>query len=79
LFYLEPSMAMAYLLGHRFFILTNLEQFILYWRDLVRLYGFEAKCTSVRAININVEEGATNREKTFKNLTEQVKKMVKEE
>ena len=46
----EASMAMACLLGHRFSTLTMLEQFIPYQQDLVRLYGFESKCASVRAI-----------------------------
>ncbi len=49
-------MAMACLLGHRFTTLTMLQQFIPYQQDLVRYYGFEAKCASVRAINVNVEE-----------------------
>ena len=48
----ESSMAMACLLGHRFTTLTMLQQFIPYQQDLVRYYGFEAKCASVRAINI---------------------------
>ncbi len=62
----ESSMAMACLLGHRFTTLTMLQQFIPYQQDLVRYYGFEAKCASVRAININVEECAINREKTLR-------------
>ena len=40
----EASMAMACLLGHRFTTLTMLQQFIPYQQDLVRLFGFEAKC-----------------------------------
>lgn len=75
----ESSMAMACLLGHRFSTLTMLEQFIPYQQDLVRLYGFEAKCASVRAININVEEAATDRERALRDLTGQVKKIVEED
>jgi allantoin racemase len=75
----ESSMAMACLLGHRFSTLTMLEQFIPYQQDLVRLYGFEAKCASVRAININVEEAATDRDRTLRELTGQVKKIVSED
>ena len=75
----EASMAMACLLGHRFSTLTMLEQFIPYQQDLVRLYGFEAKCASVRAININVEEAATDRERTLRDLTARVKKIVEED
>lgn len=72
----EASMAMACLLGHRFSTLTMLEQFIPYQQDLVRLYGFESKCASVRAININVEEAATHRERALRDLSVQVKELV---
>jgi allantoin racemase len=75
----ESSMAMACLLGHRFTTLTMLEQFIPYQQDLVRTYGFEAKCASVRAININVEEAATDRDRTLRDLTAQVMKITKED
>ncbi len=75
----EASMAMACLLGHRFTTLTMLQQFIPYQQDLVRLYGFEAKCASVRAININVEECATNREKTLGELTAEIRRIVAED
>jgi allantoin racemase len=56
-----------------------LQQFIPYQQDLVRYYGFEAKCASVRAINVNVEECVTNREKTLSELTEQIRKIVSED
>ena len=75
----ESSMAMACLLGHRFTTLTMLQQFIPYQQDLVRYYGFEAKCASVRAININVEECAINREKTLRELKEQIQRVVTED
>lgn len=75
----EASMAMACLLGHRFSTLTMLQQFIPYQQDLVRLYGFEAKCASVRAININVEECVTNREEGLRQLKEQVETLVRED
>lgn len=75
----EASMAVACLLGHRFTTLTMLEQFIPYQQDLVRLYGFEAKCASVRAININVEEAAVDRARTLRELSAQVKRIVAED
>jgi allantoin racemase len=70
---------MACLLGHRFTTLTMLEQFIPYQQDLIRFYGFEAKCASVRAININVEECVTNRDKTLAELSEQLRRIVAED
>jgi hypothetical protein len=36
----------------------------------VRLFGFEAKCASVRAINVNVEECVTDRERTLRERSE---------
>jgi allantoin racemase len=75
----EASMAMACLLGHRFSTLTMLQQFIPYQQDIVRLYGFEAKCASVRAINVNVEECVTNRDKTLAELKAQIQTIVAED
>ncbi|HEV8440067.1 MAG TPA: aspartate/glutamate racemase family protein [Methylomirabilota bacterium] len=75
----EASMAMACLLGHRFTTLTMLRQFIPYQQDLVRLFGFEAKCASVRAINVNVEECVTDRERTLAELSAEIRKVVDED
>jgi allantoin racemase len=75
----EASMALACLLGHRFTTLTMLQQFVPYQQDLVRLYGFEARCASVRAIDVNVEECVTNREKTLRELEEQIRQIVAED
>ena len=72
----EASMAIACLLCHRCTTLTMLQQFIPYQQDLVRLYGFEAKCASVRAIDVNVEECVTHRDKTLAALKEQVRTIV---
>jgi allantoin racemase len=75
----EASMAMACLLGHRFTTLTMLQQFVPYQQDLVRLYGFEAKCASVRAIDVNVEECVTDRERTLAQLSAEIKRIVAED
>jgi allantoin racemase len=56
-----------------------LQQFIPYQQDLVRLYGFEGKCASVRAINVNVEECVTNRETTLAELGAEIRKIVAED
>jgi allantoin racemase len=72
----EASMAMACLLGHRFTTLTMLQQFVPYQQDLVRVFGFEAKCASVRSININVEECVVDRERTLRELTAQIRGIV---
>ena len=75
----EASMAVACLLGHRFTTLTMLQQFIPYQQDLVRYYGFEAKCASVRAINVNVEECVTDRERTLAELSAAIRAVVEQD
>jgi allantoin racemase len=75
----EATMATACLLGHRFSIVTMLRQFIPYQEDLVRLYGFEDKCASCRAININVEAAATERERTLAELQEEILRVAKDD
>jgi allantoin racemase len=72
----EASMAVACLLGHRFTTLTMLQQFVPYQQDLVRLYGFEAKCASVRAIDVNVEACVTDRDRTLAQLRAEIERVV---
>src|SRR5690606_25911631 len=74
----EASMAMAYTLGHRFSTLTMLQQFIPYQQDIVRLFGFEAKCASVRAINANVKRATIARKRVLADLKEQVILLVEQ-
>jgi allantoin racemase len=75
----EASMAMACLLGHRFTTLTMLKQFVPYQQDLVRYYGFEAKCASVRAIDVNVEQCVTDRDRTLRELSAEIRTIVEED
>lgn len=75
----EASMAVACLLGHRFTTLTMLEQFVPYQQDLVRLFGFEARCASVRAIDVNVERCVTDREETLRQLRARIQEVVRED
>lgn len=75
----EATMAVACLMGHKFSVVTMLRQFIPYQEDLVRLYGFRDKCASCRAININVEAAATEREKTMAELKEEVSRVARED
>lgn len=75
----EASMAMACTLGHRFSTLTMLEQFIPYQQDIIRLFGFEAKCASVRAINVNVERATLERERVLADLKDQMSLLVEQD
>lgn len=75
----EASMAVACLLGHKFSTITMLKQFIPYQEDLVRFYGFESKCASVRAINTSGDRAASEREATLAALKEEVFRIAKED
>ena len=75
----ESTMALACILGHKFTSITVLPQFIPYQEDIVRLFGFESKCASVRSININVEDAARDRERTLAELKVAVEKIVEED
>ena len=45
----------------------------------MRVFGFEAKCAPVRAINIDVEECVIDRARTLRDLTEQITRSVAED
>ncbi len=75
----EATMATACLMGHKFSIVTMLRQFIPYQEDLVRLYGFKDKCASCRAININVEAAASERERTLAELKEEMLRVASQD
>lgn len=75
----EGTQLIASLLGHKYTVLTMLKQFIPYQEDLVRLYGLENKCASVRGINVNVEKCVTDREETLNQLKEEILKIVEED
>ncbi len=75
----EAAQTIACMLGHKYTVLTMLKQFIPYQEDLVRLYRFENKCASVRAINVNVENCVTNRESTLNELKEEILKIAEQD
>ena len=75
----DATMAVACLLGHKFTTITMLQRLIPYQEDLIRLYGFEKKCASCRAININVERAASEREETLAELKKEVLRVAKED
>lgn len=75
----EGAQTVACMLGHKYSVLTMLRQFIPYQEDLVRLYGFEHKCASVRGINVNVENCVTNRDSTLAELKAEILKIVEED
>jgi allantoin racemase len=48
----EAAMALATLLCHRFVIVTTSPRMVPYTEDLVRLAGFEARCSGVQAVSL---------------------------
>jgi allantoin racemase len=53
---LEASVALARPFGHRFSVVTDHRKAVPELEDLVRIYGAEANCRSVRAIDWHVED-----------------------
>lgn len=75
----EVSMAVASTLGHKFSVLTTLKQFIPAQEDLVKMFGMESKCASVRAIDVSVQDCVHNREKTLGLLEKEIYKIMEED
>lgn len=73
----ETSMSVACLLGHKFSVLTTLDQFVPAMEDLVKIYGMQEKCASVRAIDVSVTDAIRNREETTKKLATSINDIVK--
>ena len=60
----ETTQTLACLMGHKYTVLTMIQQFIPYQEDLVRLYRLQDKCASVRGINMNVERACSEDRKS---------------
>lgn len=75
----ETSMAVASTLGHKFTILTTLKQFIPAQEDIVKMFGMESKCASVRAIDVSVQDCVTNRVKTLELLEKEIYRIIEED
>lgn len=52
----EASFLLATMLGRRFSVLTTLDRGVPPLEDVVRLYGFESRCASIRATGMTVLE-----------------------
>lgn len=75
----ETSMALAATLGHKFSVLTTLKSFVPAQEDLIKVYGMEGKCASVRAIDVNVQDSVNDRERTLEFLEREIKAMIEED
>lgn len=72
----EASMFMACMLGHKFSILTILKRFRTVVEEIVKKYGLENRCASVRATDIAVLDLEKSRATTVEALTREGKKAV---
>ena len=75
----ETSMAIACLMGHKFTVLTTMRQMIPSIEDLIRVYGMQHKCASIRGIDVNVEKSATDPEATLTLLKEESRKILEQD
>lgn len=77
----EPSIHLASMLGNRFSIITTgpADYHMGDLEDLLRLYGFENKCASIRSIAIPVLDLAKEKEKEAERLVEEAKKAIRED
>ena len=73
----ETAMVMAYPLAHRFSVLTTLDSFVPAMEDMIKMQGLDAKCASVRAIDVTVDECVSDREGTFKKLVSSIQGIIK--
>ncbi|MDO5746609.1 MAG: aspartate/glutamate racemase family protein [Actinomycetaceae bacterium] len=63
----ECSQTLACMLGHKYSVLTVLQQNVPYQEDLVALFRLTDKCASVRGVDINIGDWSTD-EGVFHNL-----------
>jgi len=75
----EASMLMACMLGHKFSVLTILRRFKTAMEEVVKKYGIEERCASVRATDIAVLDLEKSRAATVEALTREGRKAVDED
>lgn len=75
----EAMIGMANILGYKFSILTFLNRFIPYMEILIRKYGQETRCTSIRSINMTVLDVGRKPGMVLRKLGEEGKKAVEED
>ncbi|UCG00962.1 MAG: aspartate/glutamate racemase family protein [Candidatus Heimdallarchaeota archaeon] len=74
----EASLALAYIIGHKYSVLVVLKKVIPRFENKIRMYGFSERLASVRSIEIPVLQ-LENEEKTFDTLLAEARKAVEED
>ena len=75
----EASFYMACMLGYKFSILSVLDRFTAYREALLRKYGVESRCASIRCTNVPVLDFERDREKARDALLKAGKQAVEED
>ena len=73
---LEASTALARIFGHRYAVLTDHWKAVPLLRDLIRVYGVEANCVAVDAIDWYVDDMIVNPGSVARDATKGVKEVM---
>jgi allantoin racemase len=76
---LEAAVLLSRFFGHRFSVVTDHHKAVPELEDLVRLYGIEANCRSVRAIDWFVEDMVENPSAVARDAYERCKLVLEED
>ncbi len=76
---LEASVLLSRFFGHRFSVVTDHHKAVPELEDLVRLYGIEANCRSVRAIDWFVEDMISNPEAVARDAYDRCRQVLDED
>ncbi len=75
----ESMVGMANILGYKFSILTFLNRFVPNIELLIRKYGQEHRCASIRSINMNVLDIGSKPNLVFQKLEKEGRKAIEED
>ncbi len=76
---LESAVLLSRFFGHRFSVVTDHRKAVPELEDLVRLYGIEANCRSVRAIDWFVEDMVQNPTQVARDAFERCRRVLDED
>jgi allantoin racemase len=75
----EASFMLAMTLGHRFSIITNLERGVPLLEDVVRHYGFDGRCSSIRATGMTVAATHDDIDAAFETFLPEAERAIRED
>jgi allantoin racemase len=75
----EAAMSMAGLVAHRWSIISPIPRGVPMFADLVRRYGLEARCASIRAVQMGVLEIAQDFDRAKRMILEEARRAIDED